>query len=130
MTDDLTRRVIQASGPPAVDDLTTFLRKRLAEDVHTARRLATTRHGVAIIAVGDGEDPIVLGPEWMLQDIEAKRAIVDRYEQAVHARIRLQTNDPAINATRETWIRAMEYAVAQLALPYQDHPDYSQSWRP
>lgn len=51
-------------------------------------------------------------PARLLAEVEAKRRIIDRVEQ--HAR----------------YGGVVLYLLAPLALPYADHPDYDESWRP
>ena len=57
-------------------DLVQYLRDRYDEDKHDAQRLKNSRHGAAIVPVGDG-DPIVIGGQWMLDDAASKRKILD-----------------------------------------------------
>ncbi|MEU3507647.1 DUF6221 family protein [Streptomyces longwoodensis] len=68
-------------------------------------------------------------PARVLREIEAKRAIVSRYEFAAKEaeRLALAGSDP------EVWIQvsgALQSCVLCLALPYADRPGYREEWRP
>lgn len=80
-------------------------------------------------------------PARILREVEAKRQIVDTYALTVQlrdeaaARIKAAGDTPDANDL-DTWDRAQREAVilrdpvALLALPYADHPDYRDDWRP
>lgn len=118
--------------PRAVDSATLaeFLLARIAEDEATIRDAA--RHAEAtpqeIVAalqagsqayrfLGDLEDAgyAVVRQARVLADCEAKRRIIDLLRQ--------RTGEPDDHGQ----LRA---ALGLLALPYADHPDYRQEWRP
>jgi hypothetical protein len=71
-------------------------------------------------------------PGRMLAECEAKRRIVDQYRDAKHWNAAEWDNGydddgrEYSDAIAETW----ETATRLLALPYADHPDYREEWRP
>lgn len=121
-----------------------FLRARLDEDERSARAAsgATWQLGVmfgTVIAVGNGktvardcvealaEHIARHDPARVLRDVEAKRRIVDRYEDAL-----VRLDDPEYSTPEaRTQIREYEdFVLPALALPYAEHPDYRDEWRP
>lgn len=61
----------------------------------------------------------------MLSDVEAKRRMVDEYAEALRI----------LSGFRETGYEegrrgALELACRALALPYADHADYREGWKP
>lgn len=101
---------------PDETEMVAFVRARYDEDEHTCHRLASTRHGVAIIAVGDGEEPIMIGPQWLLGELKAKRE-------------RLALLEEAIDAGHDSYDLASALLPLDAA-PYHEHPDYKEDWRP
>jgi hypothetical protein len=68
-------------------------------------------------------------PARVLREIEAKRAIVARYEFACREASRVDLDEDE----RETWIRvggALQSVVIQLAAVYADRPGYREAVRP
>lgn len=69
-------------------------------------------------------------PARVLREIEAKRAVVARYEFACREASRLDLDE----GEREMWIRvggALQSVVIQLAAPYADRPGYrAEEWAP
>jgi hypothetical protein len=66
-------------------------------------------------------------PVRVLREVEAKRRTVARYEEAVAG-----THD-ASRTNAATWrpiVTVLEPVLRDLALPYADHPDYREEWRP
>jgi hypothetical protein len=61
-------------------------------------------------------------PARVLADVEAKRQLLDDYEQVMDTR-RAHPNDPASAGA----LLALHKAIKRLALPYADHPDYKES---
>jgi hypothetical protein len=97
--------------------LTEFLEARIAEDEAVARHSLngdieylpslTTKHG----------DVLYLGvthPARVLAECEAKRRIVERW------RYLIRHGDTGL----------LEWVAKVLALPYADHPDYPDEWKP
>ncbi|MGW2113772.1 DUF6221 family protein [Streptomyces zhihengii] len=128
-------------------DLVAFLRARLDEDEQAAQLAAEESGGAwsyderAVVADREGDMVAVgsqdfMGPEHgvhiarhdparVLAEVEAKRQIVDRYERAMENR-RAHPDDLASAGA----LLALHGAVKLHALPYADHPDYRQKWRP
>jgi hypothetical protein len=130
------------------DDLIAFLRARLAEDEATARAVAWDGSGnslswglaaSATVEVGNDEfntdDRTVANhivnhdPARVLREVEAKRRILtdvvsemDSMTDQIHLEWGAGPLDPT---TRESLI-----LLRLLALPYADHPDFRDEWRP
>lgn len=99
-----------------MDDLVTFIRARLDQDLHLAKlNLLANQAGQASV------DPSVDRHSWALRDVLAKRQIVDMYESARRA---IYTG----SETADQYI--LEPVIRLLALPYADHPEYRQNWKP
>jgi hypothetical protein len=95
---ELTRRVIAASGPPAVDDLTTFLRKRYAEQRAAAHNLPVKQAEQAVAA------------------IDVQEEILGELDAAVLA------------GKPTPYIDALLFAVGKMGSQFDNHPDYHPSW--
>lgn len=95
------------SGEPSVS-LPDFLLARYAEVLELADR--AEEHGNDL-SVG-------LLVEQVCADVEAKRAIVERCAPLANIQVRRQTRNLAGDVLRS------------LALPYADHPDYREEWKP
>ncbi|MFE1515705.1 DUF6221 family protein [[Kitasatospora] papulosa] len=63
------------------------------------------------------------GPARVLREVEAKRALLSRYE-AMTADVLVVTGREAILSEYRRII------LPGLALPYADHPDYQETWKP
>ena len=87
--------------------LVEFLLARIAEDEHFGTH---DRH---------------LSKRWAAE-CDAKRRIVDRYQVAA-LRLERGQGDRAVEGIRANESRS---ALKLLALPYSDHPDYDEAWRP
>lgn len=114
---ELTARVIAASSPPAVDDLTTFLRKRIAEDKAISAQCTGPEWQTD---PGDGDNAEHIArhdPARALREADAKLAILDELDRAV-------LGQP------QPFIDALLYAVREMGTVYADHPDYRENWRP
>jgi hypothetical protein len=115
--------------------LTDFLLARIAEDEDDARSPHWRDCGIE-----DG-DPI--RTRW-LAECEAKRRIVEAYLEERTRRDIYQSDEARsveddgsdlmgqAQARRSSAARTrgLEIAVESLALPYADHPDYDEAWRP
>lgn len=120
---------------PAMD-LTEFLLARIAEDEGPARAAAESKgaeweirllmdgHGLVGSPRGAEGMPVRMWPEvayhvarWdpahVLAECEAKRRIIT-----------------AASWDDEPWRRTRDYLLELLALPYADHPDFDEAWRP
>jgi hypothetical protein len=117
-----------------VTDLVTFLRARLDEDQAAATRGLDPEDipdakadNVSALHDEYQFEKLVITKGRVLREVEAKRRILDRYEDAL-ARI----TDPAesLYAARAQ-VKEYEYwTLPALALPYSDHSDYEEGWRP
>ncbi|MGA6873084.1 DUF6221 family protein [Streptomyces pratensis] len=142
-----------------MDDLVQFLRARLDEDAETALSAALGRSKYAawradetdvytqeVILSGHAHRVADTGPTYpgaddyeedaarathiarhdparVLREVEAKRALLSRYE-AMTADVLVVTGREAILSEYRRII------LPGLALPYADHPDYQETWKP
>jgi hypothetical protein len=106
-----------------MSDLVEFLRPRLDEDAVDATMRAVHREGCESVPDAEGYTyPCTCGvPERLMREVEAKRRIIERYEQAA---------SQYWNATEEEIALTLEPVLRDLALPYADHPDYQHEWKP
>jgi hypothetical protein len=116
--------------------LTDFILQRIAEDEAAAREAIRMRDRIDFIrppevpdlafeAWEDAPVPFVaVGPERVLAECEAKRRIVKRAQRASEAF--RQSINPVTSGVAMT----MDLVLTDLALPYADHPDYREEWRP
>lgn len=130
--------------------LTEFLLARIADDENTA---ACAGHGNGLVfhdwnaewvqvELPDNARPIydvrhirTFSPERVLAECEAKRRIVDEHESREVASLDRETWAQTFTVcgrcrVGERQIVAPCPTLRLLALPYADHPDYDQSWRP
>jgi hypothetical protein len=126
---ELTTRVVAASGPHAVDDLLTFMRKRIADD----RRMVDSVHCPVItgaqhqIGIGGGTTALVpLGR--FSAHLDAVERLVIKYE--VGMEMAATAGDLELKITRERSATAYMDAIKLHALEYATHPDYKENWRP
>ena len=101
-----------------MSDLIAFLRARLDE----AQAAAEVDSTVPEPSFKAGTTWPFIAPSFRLADIEAKRQIIDEAE----GQVRLAAQANTWDNWRDGWLRALRF----LALPYADHPDYRQEWRP
>jgi hypothetical protein len=124
-----------------VSDLVAFIKARLAEDEAVAdsgehwQRLHVLPGGTRMIApegsmtaVGSLEPVSALhvvrhDPARVLREVEAKRRIVEAYNEANEGKYAGLTYE-------QGRLDSLELALRLLALPYADHPSYDESWRP
>lgn len=122
------------------DPLVTFVRARLDEDAAAARRVRSSWRQIGetgVIVASDGEyaeecangnwagiaEHIVRhDPERVLAKVEAKRQVIEQYES-------IGTPPPG-EVGPELSRAELGRVLRLLALPYSDHPDYDESWRP
>lgn len=101
--------------------LTDFLLARIAEDEAGYRAEAA---GIEWLTV-NGRD---LWPK-LLADCEAKRRIVEREGKRLHEEWRRRSDEH--RQTFEEWFtKPYGETLRDLALPYADHSDYREDWRP
>lgn len=108
-----------------MDDLVAFLRARLTEDEQAAHEaLARTTTSRRMIG-GEMVTVSTAPPAWrtsawpadrVLRDVEAKRRIIDLCDTEIQG-----DTDGAVTASSTLYL---------LALPYADHSDYQEEWRP
>lgn len=113
-----------------MDDLVQFLSDRLNDDEQTARAAGDGWYGyepeqqIAFVPPEDSRHIARHDPARVLRDIEAKRQLLDRYAEVASNDI----DEPYEYAYG--WANGLGAAVRLLALPYADHPDYRDDWRP
>lgn len=112
-------------------DLTTFLRARLDEDEQTASTAGPYDRdgGIEWAEVGAITEVLLIGADRVLAEVQAKRAILDLHTCTC----------PNPNCTDCDACSGQHHAdptpapcetIKHLALPYADHPDYREEWRP
>ncbi|MFE1521553.1 DUF6221 family protein [[Kitasatospora] papulosa] len=117
-----------------------FLRDRLAEDEQAARAAHAPNwstdgrtglhYGVEdgwmtdALTTADADHIARHDPARVLREVEAKRQLVDKYAQVADNDI----DEPYEYAYG--WANGLGRAVRLLALPYTDHPDYQDTWKP
>lgn len=115
-------------------ELVVFLLARIAEDEAVARAARdddlTNAHmlGLAEGSALSPGDRVMVHPTRVLAECEAKRRIVASYQGASSALARM--NDPLRRGLGEAMVLAHGDALRALALPYAEHPDYDEAWRP
>lgn len=126
-------------------DLITFLRDRLDEDEQTARIGAqlhedepadpSYKGGIADLEAAGWEPGAArrfstyvarFDPARMVREAKAKRQVIE-HNTRLH-----QMADPATHPGQEYVLAAgaSDYVLRLLALPYADHIDYREEWRP
>lgn len=103
-------RVTQQWIGPTVTD---FLLNRIDEDEAVARLLPVDVSPYAYACDAGREDHVAVPRDRWLAECAAKRKLVGQIERNVRA-------------TEPAWT---ERLLHQLALPYQDHPDWREEWR-
>lgn len=102
-------------------ELMKFLTARLDEDADWGRR-----HGCA-----EDHDGLILNPSCrgrVLADVDAKRRIVAFKRGFVDQLV--QITGVQVGAYNAGFQRGIDDVLEQLALPYIEHPDYDEAWRP
>jgi hypothetical protein len=69
----------------------------------------------------------VVDPARVLAECAAKRRIVKDWQTWNHAAL---TTDYHANPNPSAYAHALHRVLQNLALPYADHPDYREEWRP
>ena len=122
-------------------DIVEFLRARLDEDEAVAREAQEMRRQAYGVDEGEWSPPlkawddhpsgvVIAEPARVLREVEAKRRIVDRAEEAGREFDRQCAAGIHSAAAREAtaaWV-PIQNAVADLASAYADHPDYDPEW--
>lgn len=116
-------------GPRVRSDLAGFLLARIAEDRQAAEHAKWAMQGQWFPTAEDKVDEFVrhMSPARVLAECEAKRQAVRA--AAGYADMDWVDHNPArIGATTAEEVLAK--VLCLLALPYADHPDYREEWRP
>lgn len=113
------------------DDLIEFLRAQWDEDEQTANAAAGAPPMRMILARAAGKDASHRhiarhDPARVRADVEAKRLVLDMYENACH-RAAHGPNADAVAAARVAR-STLRGVLAALTLPYADHPDFRKEW--
>jgi len=106
------------------DDMTLaeFLLARIAEDEAVARELPP--HSDGTVSVYTGSQYVRLpDPDRVLSECEAKRRIVEEITETFE-----MNRPPSATNSEAVWLG--ESVLQLLALPYADHPDYREEWKP
>lgn len=125
-----------------MNDLIAFLRARLDEDQRSAEAArdeiiaAQERRDTEEIDLVDaGDFPLWFQhanrhrPTFVLADVDAKKRIVERHKECGTGFGYCDEAGGAIEADENNEQRGCPDLFA-LALPYADHPDYREEWRP
>jgi hypothetical protein len=119
-----------------VTTLVEFLTARLDDDELMAdRSIQVGDRGAALISFASPAAPqvMLLHPARVLAEVAAKRAIVEmaRYLQGIADSWTLERLKTDARSPLSDWARRDAYteACAHLAAVYDDHPDYSETWR-
>jgi hypothetical protein len=107
------------TGGRVVNDLTSFLLARIAEDEQNWRRLARDDEFREVVLLG-----CVIQADRVLAKCEAKRRIVALHWDTDPSCARCANPDDEM--TNEPWPCA---TLRLLALPYADHSDFQPEWR-
>ena len=139
-----------------MDDLITFLRARLDEDAAAAHdsgsalvawltyrddagqmlytTVASGGEGDWDVWVANGQElpapasaRVVYDPARVLREVEARRAILARYEDCL---TRMEDPDYSAVTARDQAREYEDFVLPNLAAVYSSHPDYRQEWVP
>ncbi len=125
-----------------MDDLVAFLAARLDEDEQAAQSAVDelANWGGPWLAIADdiakrahfdadeiGEHIARWDPARVLAEVEAKRRIIDEHEPLQNGCCDTCCEDGPYGDSNQAWPCR---TVRLLALPYADHPDYREEWRP
>lgn len=122
-----------------MNDLVEFLLARIAEDEERSRAAAEVDGADVMLAALPTQlfDGLRLAfPARVLAECEAQRRIVEAYQDAKHHYDEEHDVDGSLKyADGAVWeylakLEVWEQALKLLALPYADHPDYRDEWRP
>ncbi|MCQ8831746.1 DUF6221 family protein [Streptomyces malaysiensis] len=112
------------------DALVEFLRARLDEDDAEARRVPPNQSPTelrAMVLREGGQPFLVVASERVMREVDAKRRLVGLHE-------RLSGDAPfCVTCDAPSGIPGRDHGcdtIRLLALPYSDHPDYREEWRP
>lgn len=127
---EIAHRVIAASGPPAVDDLTTFLRKRIADDRSTLDAVHCPVITGAQHQIGTGGGTTALVPLGRFKaHLDAIEATLDMFEAALGQTLRGKEMNWDHDNSQVATVAYMD-VIKLHALEYATHQDYKENWRP
>jgi Family of unknown function (DUF6221) len=119
-----------------VSELVAFVRARLNELAEAARAEVDWRRSLPdVLGATVVISPLLWAgwddPEFVLAEVKAKRAIVDRYERTVQRADAALHDGVFSEPDDEVDVRlALEWVVRQFAAVYDQHQDYRREWRP
>ncbi|WP_406420887.1 DUF6221 family protein [Streptomyces sp. NBC_00842] len=114
-----------------MDDLVQFLRDRLDEDARDAEAAGDSWYGyepeqqIAFVSVADARHIARHDPARVLREVEAKRQLL-----RIHRRYVDEPDQACLGCAGGIVWETSCPVVRLLALPYADHPDYREDWRP
>lgn len=115
---ELKNAVIDLDWIP-VEDLIAFLRARLDDyQRHIAKLRELTAEDQGWL---QSDEELPPEPDRPMIDLDAKRRIIDWYEEH---------KPPYGSADQQVIYEDAEIVIQLLALPFADHPDYREGWRP
>ncbi|MFD9004500.1 DUF6221 family protein [Streptomyces sp. NPDC059582] len=131
---ELTVRVIAASGPPAVDDLTTFLRKRIADDRAAlesapASDTDTSLPQLGFVARVNGSTMAYLPLARFSAHLNAMESTLDKFDAALSHVLRGKQKGWDHNNAQVALSAYMD-VIKLHAQEYAVHPNYKENWRP
>jgi hypothetical protein len=127
---ELTHRIVAASGPPTVDDLTTFLRKRVAEDRALVDGVNSPVIGLGQHLIGIGGGTTALVPLGRFRaHLDAITATLDKFDAAFSQSMRAKEMGWGHNNAQVALVAYMDI-IKLHGLEYATHPDYKEGWRP
>jgi hypothetical protein len=122
-------------GGGAVSGLVEFLTARLGERERLARACINEVDSYPSYPWGSESAELAFvsahDPAHVLREVEAKRRIVDAYialDGEINSLLASGKNDMAWST--QCVRSGLHIAVINLALPYADHPDYNEEWKP
>jgi hypothetical protein len=92
-----------------------------------AARMPAFRHPEYVDADANGAHIARHDPARVLREVEAKRRILDRYDDALARQGDWQESQLAADICVQEY---QDWVLPTLALPYADHPDYDPTWSP
>lgn len=131
---ELTVRFIAASGPPSVDDLTTFLRKRIADDRAAlesapASTMPASQPRLGFILRVNDSTAAVLPIARFNAHLNAVESTLNKFDAALSHVLRGKQMGWDHNNAQVALTAYMD-VIKLHALEYATHPDYKDSWRP
>ena len=119
----------------SVIDLVAFLKARLDEDEAAANAAWGVEWDWRYIAQPFGERPSIAhtvhiarhDPARVLREVEAKRAMIARYERAAALPASVVS---FTHGQDDGYAQACADAIRDAAAVWSDHPDYRQEWKP